>query len=161
MLSIPNPSDKDQERFWSKVQFNGHQCWNWLGGVSNNGYGRFCFGRRGQIVAHRVSFQLVYGLVPEGLVLDHICHNRICVNPVHLRIVTKRINAIENSNSMSAKQVLQTHCIRGHPLSGENLFSYVDRKGSTHRECKECRNMRNREWIQRKKHESHCGMHHD
>ena len=62
-------------------------CWNWIKARQPNGYG--C----GHPIAHRMVWEWAYGPVPEGKELDHICRNRSCVNPDHLRIVTRMENA--------------------------------------------------------------------
>jgi hypothetical protein len=79
-----------EERFWRYVQKTG-TCWNWTGSNSK-GYGLFKIGKQ-TIAAHRFSFALANGEIPEGKHLDHICHNHSCVNPEHLRPVTQKQNA--------------------------------------------------------------------
>jgi len=87
------------ERFWSKVDKDGPvsslgtPCWNWLGNCSG-GYGLFyIIGGNGRyLMAHRVSYEIEYGTIPKGLELDHLCHNKSCVNPGHLEAVTHIIN---------------------------------------------------------------------
>ena len=79
-----------EERFWSKVeQTDG--CWNWTKGGHPSGYGTFCHQGK-NVPAHRYSYQLANGSIPAGLSIDHICHNRGCVNPAHLRAVTHKQN---------------------------------------------------------------------
>jgi len=79
------------DRFWMKVQ-KGAGCWTWTGSQTN-GYGRFAegYGKKNH-PAHRFAYELKFGPVPEGKMLDHKCHNRICVNPDHLRPVTHKQN---------------------------------------------------------------------
>lgn len=68
-------------------------CWIWLGEENRNGYGRFK--RRGKkIMAHKYYFQLFKGPIQRGLVLDHLCRNRACVNPEHLEPVTVQVNTL-------------------------------------------------------------------
>lgn len=71
-------------------------CWEWTGGrYKNTGYGQFSWrenGRRTPTNAHRVAWMLLVGPIPEGMFVDHICHNRGCVNPVHLRLATPKQN---------------------------------------------------------------------
>jgi len=79
-----------EERFWSKVEKT-EACWNWTAYKNDDGYGLF----RSDYVtrpAHRIAYQLLESEIPAGMVLDHICHNRGCVNPTHLRIVTRKQN---------------------------------------------------------------------
>lgn len=83
-----------EERFWEKVEKRGpDECWEW-GGTVADGYGRFREGGFGSspVRAHRVAYKLLVGPIPEGLVLDHLCENRGCVNPAHLEPVTNREN---------------------------------------------------------------------
>lgn len=70
------------DRFWSKVA-KGGGCWLWAGGLSTTGYGRLKIEGKWQR-AHRVSYRLAYGAIPEGLVICHRCDTPACVNPAHL-----------------------------------------------------------------------------
>jgi hypothetical protein len=87
-------------RFWTKVLCNiATGCWLWTGAITWAGYGRVFLYRspEGRIVtaqAHWVSLQLAGIEVPDGLVLDHLCGNRLCVRPNHLEPVTPRVNCL-------------------------------------------------------------------
>lgn len=117
-------------------------CWIWSGSVNGQGYGRISIGGR-RYQAHRI-FMEASGADLRGLVADHKCRNRLCVNPKHLRAVTVGENGKENSISPWGKNAAKTHCIRGHELSGNNL--HVDSDG--YRRCRTCRAER---WRSRKK----------
>jgi len=77
------------ERFWSKVNKT-NTCWNWTA-RNTRGYGKFWFAGR-EVQAHRYSYELANGPIPEGMFIDHKCHNGICVNPNHLRLATNKQN---------------------------------------------------------------------
>lgn len=89
-----------ESRFWPKVEKT-DTCWNWTAGKWASGYGRF-FVRGRWMTAHRASYLLSGGIIPEGLVLDHICHNTSCVRPDHLRLATTKQNAENVSGLQSA-----------------------------------------------------------
>lgn len=84
------------EMFWQKVEVGGDDdCWIWRGNLQPNSYpyGRITFNAE-PLLAHRVSYELNIGKIPDGYVIDHICHNPKCVNPKHLRACTRSQNTI-------------------------------------------------------------------
>lgn len=87
-------------------------------------------GARLQIRAHRFSYNLLVGHIPDGLVIDHLCRVRCCVNPDHLEPVT----SIENTHRGEHPNYIKTRCKRGHSFVGENF--YIDRRG--YRVCRLC-----------------------
>ena len=74
------------------VEFQADGCIFWMGAVAH-GYGVFEHGHRGGIKAHRYSYEFLVGPIPKGMDIDHICGNRRCVNPEHLRVTTRKENA--------------------------------------------------------------------
>lgn len=81
-----------EKRFWAKVDKRGpNDCWAWTGAANGRGYGSIWRSPRLER-AHRMAYELAYGAIPDGLVVDHMCHNPKCVNPRHLRICTQAQN---------------------------------------------------------------------
>jgi hypothetical protein len=118
------------ERFnamWTPVTESG--CWLWNGGVNSRGYAEMSHKGKSD-KAHRISYRLYKGEIPDGLCLDHLCRVKCCVNPYHLEAVT----SIENIRRATPYLRKKTHCLRGHELSGDNLASRKD--GARH--CKKC-----------------------
>lgn len=126
------PRKSPQEIFWSKVEKT-QGCWNWTGWCDPEGYGHLGAGGK-WVGAHRFSFELANGSIPEGLELDHLCRNKRCVNPEHLEVVT----SLENQRRRPKK----THCPHGHEFTPEN--TYV-RRGA--KSCITCHRFKNRIWM--------------
>ncbi|MFA5037008.1 MAG: HNH endonuclease [Candidatus Izemoplasmatales bacterium] len=81
------------ERFFSKVSVKGpDDCWEWQGSFFKSGYGKFSIGRK-TLYAHRVSFEIKNGKIPEGRMVRHkVCDNPRCVNPAHLSLGSQKDN---------------------------------------------------------------------
>jgi len=112
------------ERFMSKVDIREGGCHEWTGGRAGEGYGYFYTGstapgEHGRVYAHRWAYEHFVGAIPDGLVIDHLCRNRRCVNPDHLEPVPQRVNVARGVGNGS-----QTHCPQGHPYDGPNLRIY-------------------------------------
>ena len=103
------------------VQENG--CWDWVG-CTNYGYGLMGYGAsphyKSSYRAHRYYYELEYGPIPEGLVIDHLCCNRKCVRPDHLEAVTRRENTLRGTNP-AAMRARRTHCPQRHAYTPENI----------------------------------------
>ena len=106
-------------RFLDKLDVHPDGCWLWTGATSADGYAEFRSGGGGarRVRAHRWSFEWFVGPIPGGLVLDHLCRVRHCVNPDHLEPVTIGENLDRGIHPQAAK----THCKRGHPFDAEDL----------------------------------------
>lgn len=75
------------------------ECWKWAGNSwTRNGYGVFSANNR-KVLAHRFAWSLRHGQIPAGMQVDHKCHNRACVNPDHLQIVTQKLNQENRSGA--------------------------------------------------------------
>jgi hypothetical protein len=148
------------ERFWAKVSKLGPlpdksdplvmapatPCWQWTGAVSAT-YGSFTWRpkKRGQTtVAHRISVLLAGVEIPDGMQVDHLCRNRLCVNPEHLEVVTPSVN-MRRGDTVAAARARVTHCRRGHEYTAEN--TRVTPRGQ--RECKACAHIRSVEFRAR------------
>ena len=86
-----------EERFWAKVDKSG-DCWMWLASTGTVGYGQFGVSIKGKYrmhQAHRVSWMISNGEIPNGLVIMHSCDVKTCVNPGHLRAATQADNVAD------------------------------------------------------------------
>jgi len=87
----------------------------------NFGYGQFSVPF--MMGAHRFSYQLLVGNIPEGLEIDHLCRNKICVNPAHLEAVTHLTNMRRGDHNRGRHHAAKTHCPKGHEYTPENTYT--------------------------------------
>lgn len=135
--SVEPLTPEEHDAFWSRVGPEDPEtgCHPWTGHVARSGYGAYAH-RGAQIRAHRIAYAEAHGEAPEGLVIDHLCRNRSCVNPDHLEAVDNWTN-VRRGESPVAKNARKTHCTRGHEFTPEN--TYVPPKRPAERNCRECK----------------------
>lgn len=130
-----------EERFWTKVNKT-ETCWLWTGSMTH-GYGKFGIPGKPPQGAHRISYELIVGPIPNGLHLDHLCRNRACVNPTHLEPVTCKDNVLRGEGG-SAQNARKTHCKHGHPFDETNTYFVHTAGRSGGRVCRTCGRLRKR-----------------
>jgi len=108
------------------------ECWLYAGYISEQGYGHLWHKGKKYIV-HRLSYETFVGPIPDGLVIDHLCRVRCCMNPDHLDPVTVRINSMRGLGAEINR--LKTHCPTGHEYTEENTQYFGKNPG---RRCRQC-----------------------
>lgn len=110
-------TDADAVRLlWKISRVDDGGCWVWGGNKNDSGYGLFLLRNKGR-AAHRVAYTYFRGPIPRGLVLDHLCHKRYCVNPWHLEAVTESENGRRTPSPWLTRELWFTPrvwCRRGH-----------------------------------------------
>lgn len=134
-----NISPESISRIFAKIKIDPvTKCWIWIGATTTNGYGNVRVNKIGYRT-HRLMYMWLVDPIPNGKgknipVLDHICNNRLCCNPAHLRLISDKENILKG-NGATARKARQTHCKNGHllpnPIRG-------------HRRCKICHRAWNR-----------------
>ena len=114
------------------------ECWVWTGYLKPSGYGHahagYVNGKQKMILTHRAMYELYVGQIPLDLTIDHLCRNRACGNPKHLRILTLSEN-ISDGESANARK---THCPQGHEYTDENTYYNKQANGRLFRQCRTC-----------------------
>lgn len=133
--------------FFGKINFT-DSCWYWTAGKTKAGYGMFV--EKGKhIYAHRFAYKTFKSKLTKGLVLDHLCRNRACVNPEHLEEVTMKTNYERGvaPEKFTRWNAYKDSCKKGHPLVTSNRYF---RQSKPHwRECNECRRLASKEYQRR------------
>lgn len=128
--NVRRPLKTLEQRFWPKVQVTSAGCWEWQGSKDKLGYPRFADDSNTVRMAYRVWWEHNYGPVPEGLELDHICHNHSCVNLDHLRLATSRQNT-EYRSGPTAKSTTGERGVYLNKRHG-NYVAKVHSRGKVH-----------------------------
>lgn len=137
---------KALKRFWTKV-FKNKNCWMWVGArTATHGhyYGNFHIAGKNYL-AHRVAYILMNGEINNDYVIDHICGNGLCVNPLHLQNITNKENILKGKTP-SARHAKKTHCSKGHPYSKSNTC-----KSGNKRYCLICSRRKGRVYHKKKR----------
>lgn len=131
-----------ETRFWAKVNKT-DGCWLWTGGTVK-GYGKLWTGVDGprETLAHRFSYELHNGPIPDGAVLDHLCRMPTCVRPDHLEPTDNYTNVVTRGQGLFARRAKADGCHKGHPWTPENTYI---RKDTGHRVCRACAAERRRQ----------------
>lgn len=126
---------KLESKFWEKVSMPviATDCWNWQATKSSNGYGLFWINDKNKR-AHRVAYEAIFGSIPEELECHHICENKRCVNPFHIKLVTPIEHLELTPTHYSKQQKSRVCCMQGHAFTQQN--TYVCTNGA--RVCRIC-----------------------
>lgn len=119
-------------------------CWLWTAAALPLGYGKMYVGGKLEL-AHRISYRLYKGPIPEGMLVRHRCDVVACVNPDHLETGTHQQNAGDMVERGRHHYFGRTHCKEGHELTPENTLNYTKRVGR--RNCRICQLAKQREFY--------------
>lgn len=140
--------------FLARVEPQESGCWLWLGERFQSGYGRLR--ERGRYIrAHRWAYERFIGPIPPGLQVNHTCDTPPCVCPDHLYVGTQHENMADSVARRRHFNAEKTHCPRGHPYQGDNLYrresSNRDKNPGVNRKCRQCRRIQARILYRKRK----------
>lgn len=143
-----NADNNVEIRFMDKVaMIPFHECWEWCSPKDSEGYGYFRHRPLKIRKAHRASWLIFNGDIPNGLCVCHRCDNPSCVNPNHLFLGTNKENLRDCAAKKRTFNSKKIRCPKGHPYIGENLF--MSNRG--YRLCRACDRTRALNYYHRKK----------
>lgn len=116
---------------------SGGSCWVWTGAKFVSGYGMMVVNYK-YLRAHRWAYEYFVGPIPNGLELDHLCRNKLCVNPDHLEAVTHKVNMERSVHPMGPRPKPVSSCKRGHEFNAENTDYRPTSTGGVSRNCRIC-----------------------
>lgn len=116
----PVKRKRGHKRVWPNDITKAGDCLIWKFNQESTGYGRVYVGQQ-QILAHRYAWAQEFGEIPAGMLVDHVCHNRLCVNTSHLRLATRQQN---NSNRKGATKESSTGVRNVYP-TGDRFYVMV------------------------------------
>lgn len=138
------------DRIAEKIHVTDDGCWRWTACTDRSGYGGVGWAGR-RWIAHRLVYTLLFGPIPDGMDLDHLCHNRdstcpggpscrhrACVNPEHCEPATRRRN-LRRGRSANRDR---THCKHGHRFTRETTYVFTNSSGGQSRQCLVCKRER-------------------
>lgn len=146
--------DKTKERFFKKVVLSKETtCWTWVGSIQKpSGYGKIHHRSKSMMLAHRMSWQIHFGAIPENKCVLHSCDNRSCVNPKHLFIGSYGDNANDMVSKGRHGGQTKMVCKNGHPFTTENtVFVLSNRNNSKVRQCRICNCLRTQKHYRKTK----------
>jgi hypothetical protein len=154
-------------RLFSKIHisetviYNNIPCWEWTAFISRNGYAQYGLkieGKAYTFLTHRLMYTLFVESIPDGLIIDHLCRNTRCVNPIHLEATTSKVNTARGIWQKHRGPALVDFCKHGHEMTGDNVQIGAwkrNRLSQVRRYCRECRRLKQRRYVARKRERLH------